>query len=148
MRKRNKGFTLAELLIVVAIIGVLVAISIPIFSKLVEKARFATNVANARAAYAAVEAEYITTKHDMVPGRETYYSYDTETGKVGIITNYKNEDYDDIGGVKSPPLSSWTMSTWIHGVQSGALGKRVYKKWMLAVNNISGEVRQYSVYNK
>ena len=29
--KRNKGFTLAELLIVVAIIAVLVAISIPIF---------------------------------------------------------------------------------------------------------------------
>ena len=32
-REDNKGFTLAELLIVVAIIGVLVAISIPIFSK-------------------------------------------------------------------------------------------------------------------
>lgn len=43
--------------------GVLVAISIPIFSKLVEKARFATNVANARAAYAAVEAEFLTTNH-------------------------------------------------------------------------------------
>ena len=32
MSKRNKGFTLAELLIVVAVIAVLVAISIPIFS--------------------------------------------------------------------------------------------------------------------
>lgn len=31
MSKKKKGFTLAELLIVVAIIGVLVAISIPIF---------------------------------------------------------------------------------------------------------------------
>ncbi|WP_371832638.1 type IV pilin protein [Grylomicrobium aquisgranensis] len=31
-RKQNKGFTLAELLIVVAIIAVLVAISIPIFN--------------------------------------------------------------------------------------------------------------------
>ena len=85
MRKRNKGFTLAELLIVVAIIGVLVAISIPIFSKLVEKARFATNVANARAAYAAVEAEHITTEFtpdELNPIRDTYYSYDTETGKV------------------------------------------------------------------
>ncbi len=41
MRKWNKGFTLAELLIVVAIIGVLVAISIPIYSGLVQKARLA-----------------------------------------------------------------------------------------------------------
>ena len=79
MRKRNKGFTLAELLIVVAIIGVLVAISIPIFSKLVDKAKFATNVANARAAYAAVEAEFLT--NDYHPGgTETYYSYDVERG--------------------------------------------------------------------
>ena len=36
-KNKNKGFTLAELLIVVAIIGVLVAISIPIFSKQLEK---------------------------------------------------------------------------------------------------------------
>ena len=41
MRKRlnKKGFTLAELLIVVAIIGVLVAVSIPIFTAQLEKAR-------------------------------------------------------------------------------------------------------------
>ncbi len=35
--KRNKGFTLTELLIVVAIIAVLVAISIPIFTSQLEK---------------------------------------------------------------------------------------------------------------
>ncbi len=39
--KERKGFTLAELLIVVAIIAVLVAISIPIFSTQLEKARYA-----------------------------------------------------------------------------------------------------------
>lgn len=45
MTKKNteKGFTLAELLIVVAIIGVLVAISIPIFTKQVEKAKEAAD---------------------------------------------------------------------------------------------------------
>lgn len=50
--KNKKGFTLAELLVVVAIIAVLVAIMIPVFSTSVEKANHAANVANIRAAYA------------------------------------------------------------------------------------------------
>lgn len=50
----KKGFTLAELLIVVAIIAVLVAISIPIFTSQLEKSREATDLANVRAAYAEV----------------------------------------------------------------------------------------------
>ena len=45
---------LAELLIVVAIIAVLVAISIPIFTAQLEKAREAVDAANIRAAYAEV----------------------------------------------------------------------------------------------
>ncbi len=55
-RRNKKGFTLAELLIVVAIIGVLVAISIPIFTSQLEKSREATDIANIRAAYAQVAA--------------------------------------------------------------------------------------------
>lgn len=55
----KKGFTLAELLVVVAIIGVLVAISIPIFTSQLEKAREATDAANLRAAYAEVSADAI-----------------------------------------------------------------------------------------
>lgn len=53
MKKTNKkGFTLAELLIVVAIIAVLVAIAIPVFTSQLEKSREATDLANIRAAYA------------------------------------------------------------------------------------------------
>lgn len=59
-RTENKGFTLAELLIVVAIIAVLVSISIPILNSQVRKARMAANQSNARAGYAAAVAEYIS----------------------------------------------------------------------------------------
>ncbi len=60
MKRKTNGFTLAELLIVVAIIAVLVAISIPIFTSQLEKARQATDKANARSAYAAATADWMT----------------------------------------------------------------------------------------
>lgn len=56
--RRRKGYTLSELLIVVAIIGVLVAVSIPIFVKQVEKSRDAVTLANIRSAYAEAQLEY------------------------------------------------------------------------------------------
>lgn len=60
MKKNQKGFTLAELLIVVAIIAVLVAIAIPIFTSQLEKSREAVDAANIRAAYAEVMTEALT----------------------------------------------------------------------------------------
>lgn len=47
----KKGFTLMEMLIVVAIIAILVAIAIPTFTGQLEKSRQATDLANVRAAY-------------------------------------------------------------------------------------------------
>lgn len=75
----NKGFTLAELLIVVAIIAVLVAVSIPVFNGKLEKTREATDVANMRAAKAAAVTAYLSEELDK---DETYY-YDAESGTLG-----------------------------------------------------------------
>ena len=60
-RVNHSGFTLAELLIVVAIIGVLVAIAIPIFTSQLERSREATDAANIRSHYAVVMAETLST---------------------------------------------------------------------------------------
>ena len=54
MKKLNKkgGFTLVEMLIVLAIIAILIAVSIPLINSSLEKAREATDAANVRAAKA------------------------------------------------------------------------------------------------
>lgn len=80
VRGDKKGFTLAELLVVVAIIGILVAISVPLFTAQLGKARKATNEANLRAAKVAAVADYMT--NDKGAKVEIKYSYDIAAGTV------------------------------------------------------------------
>ena len=58
-KNNNKGFTLMEMLIVVAIIAILVAIAIPTFTGSLNKAKIAADEANLRAAYADAMAKYM-----------------------------------------------------------------------------------------
>lgn len=59
MKKNNKGFTLMEMLIVVAIIAVLVAIMIPTFTSALERSREAADIANIRSTYAEAMVKYL-----------------------------------------------------------------------------------------
>lgn len=58
-RDDQKGFTLMEMLIVVAIIAVLIAIAIPVFTTQLNKAKQAADEANARSIYALAAADYM-----------------------------------------------------------------------------------------
>ena len=101
--RRKKGFTMAELLIVVAIVGVLVAISIPIFSKQLEKARDATSVANLRSAYAEAMAAYMT--NDVA---KSHWNSDSVHH---VWINYKNGEInaiDVIVNIKSKKQNDWS----------------------------------------
>lgn len=98
--QNSRGFTLAELLITVAIIGVLVAISIPVFASQTEKSREATDLSNVRAAYTEVMAEAITENMEYqektVPlkqKQDDWQSADSVT--IGGITHAKGEEDTD-----------------------------------------------------
>ena len=96
--KCSKGFTLAELLVVVAIIGILVAISIPVFAAQKKKAVIATNKANIRSARSAAVTEFytnsdITDIHDAFTVA-AYFVYDIKEGKIEKTIIVKtNADY-------------------------------------------------------
>lgn len=101
MKNKRNGFTLAELLIVVAIIGVLVAVSIPVFSNQLEKSREATDLANVRSAYAELMADVMDDPAVAVQNRivllkqkqNDWQAYDPVT--IGGITHYKSQPDTD-----------------------------------------------------
>ena len=88
--RNRKGFTLAELLIVVAIIAVLVAIAIPVFTTQLEKSREATDIANVRSAYAGQMAEFIangTAADVTVTAKQQQAGWQ---GPAGVLTTMIN----------------------------------------------------------
>jgi prepilin-type N-terminal cleavage/methylation domain-containing protein len=89
MKKLNKkGFTLAELLVVVAIIGVLVAVSVPIFTAQLRKSKNSRQMkANVRAAKAAAIAEFMSDDTiDTTKAGDNNFSYDVEKGTITKAT--------------------------------------------------------------
>lgn len=122
IRTNKKGFTLAELLIVVAIIGVLVAISIPIFTSQLKKARLATNQANARAAYAAATAAYLE-DDTKFGGTYTVASGTFTADKTTAGTGTANID-----------ISSWGVDDTA-GTGGVVLGTTVADEWEVTLNS-------------
>ena len=116
MKKVNeKGFTLAELLIVVAVIAVLVAVAIPTFADQLEKSRQAVDVSNLRGAYAAAKLAAMDGKIDgvAIDGKKVYY-YDPSTGSL------TDSDDDDL--------------------TKTAYGKATGSKVFADISNLSGEI--------
>ena len=108
----NKGFTLAELLIVVAIIGVLVSISIPIFSVQLEKAREATDAANIRSQYAEIMADAIMDGGAVNKNHSTYepirlQQQKNEWQSTGLKTNLEGVFGDVVGEYPKAGGQAW-----------------------------------------
>jgi len=81
--RAKKGFTIAELLIAVAIIGILVAVAIPIFNNQMEKAREAHDLATMRSAASAAVDLYYAGVHDSASAYAAGMDWNTGGGKEG-----------------------------------------------------------------
>ncbi len=142
-RKMNKGFTLAELLIVVAIIAVLVAISIPIFTSQLKKARVAVNQANARAGEAAACAAYLENPSYNI------IAYDIRSGRVAksktnsptIADNLNISSYSSSANVVSNDISSWNVNTALAENTAYKFGDYYFYRYIYTFND-DGSIKQ------
>lgn len=115
--RNKKGFTLIEMLVVIAIIAVLVAIVIPVVGSSTDKASAATNAANLRSLQAEVTTLYLSESPESgkIDGANATINVDADgevtsvvvkdsfpkAKKVGAITGEMSAtvEYDDTNNV-------------------------------------------------
>lgn len=129
-KMNKKGFTLMEMLIVVAIIAILVAVAIPTFTGSIEKAKKATDDANFRALKAIITAAYLSGELTIPEGKtvdcyltkdgESYTDDPTEAidaktgdGKIGYKVSIDSNSlkFEEIGGPTGGPTEDTTTTT-------------------------------------
>lgn len=95
--RKKSGFTLAELLVVVAIIAILVAVAIPAFSAQRNKASKAVHESNARSFHAEATLEYLddATKTSQTGkysdgGTDVTYTWTLDTNATPAVATVKH----------------------------------------------------------
>lgn len=107
MKQNKNGFTLMEMLTVIAIIAVLIAVAIPVFASQLEKNREATDLANVRSAYAQVSTEALlgdseaTVTVNLKQKQADWQSVDP-VNIGGIVHSKSQGDTENWKGVAAP----------------------------------------------
>lgn len=88
--KKSKGFTLIEMLVVIAIIAVLVSIIVPVVGNSTAKAKYATDAANLRSMAATVAIDLL--EDDVVTATPN-----TKSKSYGTVPVFYNENGNIVG---------------------------------------------------
>lgn len=121
MKQNRNGFTLMEMLIVIALIAVLVAIAIPAIASQLERSREAADLANVRAAYAQVSAEALLGDPQFevtVALKQKQADWQSANPvNIGGIVHYKDQgDTDNWKGVAAPNGTCTVSYNKDHGI--------------------------------
>lgn len=127
--KNSKGFTLMEMLIVVAIIAVLVAVMIPVMTNQLERSREAADAANIRAAYAEVMAAALTgdTTNTNVTLADHVYTATVEATQKQA--DWQNTSIEKIAGFDVANTGAGTIQAVVKGAS-----------WTISYNETTGAV--------
>lgn len=121
MKKNMQGFTLIELMIVVAIIAILAAIALPAYSDYTKKAKVSEVVLAASSARTAV-AEYVAGAGELPPGTWTPASeatqYVASVGWDGTSITATSQNIPDVTGTitltpDEPAAGATVISRWV-----------------------------------
>lgn len=129
LKKNEKGFTLMEMLIVVAIIAVLVAIAIPTFNSSLNRAKTATDAANIRAGYATVmmtllQADTGDTTNKIDAGTAYYLQKDGTVAATGTANVYKCQGKNEATGIDVAGSSvAWDKDNYVTYTYDATSGK-------------------------